>query len=358
MVLKLGKKLFAPKKTDLLFARYADKSLLPFVPRTFGHYGLIATNAWGMLGNDEYGDCVFAGADHETMLWTAAGGNPATFTPANALSDYSAVTGFDPNNPSTDHGADPRSSYSYRQKTGLIDASGKRHRIGAYLLLNQDDINEVHLSTYLFEATGIGLRAPSTMIDQFNAGQPWDIVPGATDTGEGHYVSYLGFDGAYMWVVTWGKLQAMTPRFFLAYCDEAWAILSEEMLRGGVSLDGFSLAQLQKDLASLNNTPIPGPAPAVGNVVTVTLLLHIDPAPIPALAIMTTDLPSDTEGLSYEVGVQAAGGVPPYTWSATGLPAGLSIDPSSGMIAGIPTENGDFFVAITVTDSAGLQVHL
>jgi hypothetical protein len=24
---------------------------------------------WGMLGNDHYGDCVWAGAAHETMLW-------------------------------------------------------------------------------------------------------------------------------------------------------------------------------------------------------------------------------------------------------------------------------------------------
>ena len=64
------------------------------------------------------------------------------FTGANAIEDYSAVTGYDPktpldadgNNP-TDLGTNTRDGLNYRQKTGLIDTAGKRHRIGAYVSL-------------------------------------------------------------------------------------------------------------------------------------------------------------------------------------------------------------------------------
>ena len=51
--------------------------------------------------------------------------------------------------------------------------------------------------------------------------------------------------------------------------------------------------------------------------------------------------------------VQAQGGTPGYTYAATGLPEGLSIDPSSGAIAGTPTDAlGKYSVHVTVTDSA------
>jgi secreted trypsin-like serine protease len=48
----------------------------------------------------------------------------------------------------------------------------------------------------------------------------------------------------------------------------------------------------------------------------------------------------------------ATGGTAPYTWSATGLPAGLSISSSTGQITGTPTTAGTSTVTVTATDSA------
>jgi hypothetical protein len=70
------------------------------------------------------------------------------------------------------------------------------------------------------------------------------------------------------------------------------------------------------------------------------------------LGITTTSLPEAKVGDVYSATLAATGGQPPYTWGATGLPAGLSCS-TAGVISGTPTASGDFTVTVTVTDSAG-----
>ena len=264
--LKLGKQPATYDHRDLMFAQYRTAAALPSHPKHFGHEKLVGPNAWGMLGNGPdpsvspgfggAGDCVFAGGAHETMLWTLEGKTPATFTGANAIADYSAVTGYNPkakpdaqgNNP-TDNGTNVRSGLTYRKSTGLIDSKGKRHCIGAYVSLELGNLDQLLEALYLFGVVGIGFKFPNSAMDQFNSGKPWSVVPGPDPT-EGHYVPFVAYRKNLV-CVSWGRTQQMTPQFFSKYCDEAWAILSPEMLVGGKSLEGFDLAQLQADLKSL-----------------------------------------------------------------------------------------------------------
>ena len=69
------------------------------------------------------------------------------------------------------------------------------------------------------------------------------------------------------------------------------------------------------------------------------------------------DIPEMQAGTAIEpidVSGAVTGGTAPYTYSAAGLPAGLSIDPATGIISGTPTAAADGGTAtITVTDAAG-----
>lgn len=48
-----------------------------------------------------------------------------------------------------------------------------------------------------------------------------------------------------------------------------------------------------------------------------------------------------------------SGGTSPYTFAATNLPAGVTLDPATGEIAGTPTKAGTSSVTATLTDAAG-----
>ncbi len=54
----------------------------------------------------------------------------------------------------------------------------------------------------------------------------------------------------------------------------------------------------------------------------------------------------------------ATGGKGPYAWSAEGLPAGLTVDPTSGAIAGTPTTAGSFTVHLKVVDATTTAVNV
>ena len=139
-------------------------------------------------------------------------------------------------------------------------------------------------------------------------------------------ISAMGGTGAYSWTVSGGPAgvaiaSSSTPNTSLSGTPAAFG--------------PFSVAVTVTD--------------AGGHVASKVFSLTIAPA---KLAITTAALP-DARGCAVYAGptLAASGGVPPYTWSAGGLPGGLTLDTASGAVGGTASAAGKFNVSVTVTDS-------
>jgi hypothetical protein len=86
-----------------------------------------------------------------------------------------------------------------------------------------------------------------------------------------------------------------------------------------------------------------------------TLAITVNTAP---LMINTASLPAATADVSYSAKLAVAGGIKPYTWSVTNgaLPAGLSLNPATGVISGKPTAPGTAIFRVNVSDAENPSV--
>jgi hypothetical protein len=250
--LKLGK---TPARHDpraLLLASYVTPAL-PNPPANFDLTTKVGAN-WGMMDNDQIGDCTCAAAGHLIMEWTANAGKKMV-TPADKqiVAAYSAITGYNPKTGANDNGANEVDVLNYWRQTGIAN-----DKIGAYVSLEPSNHTHVMDSVYIFEGCYIGLQLPKSAQAQTQNHQPWSVPPGGP-TGDGkpgswggHAVPVMAYDARSLTVVTWGALQTMTWSFWEAYCEEAYAIISNDYLTGKKTTpQGFNLQQLQEDLADL-----------------------------------------------------------------------------------------------------------
>src|SRR5580704_11127167 len=88
--------------------------------------------SWGMMLNDQLGDCVIAQDGHVILLWTCLTGThqAAFLSDAQVLAGYEAVGGYVPGDPSTDQGCNMLTNAQYFQSTGFAG-----HRISAFATL-------------------------------------------------------------------------------------------------------------------------------------------------------------------------------------------------------------------------------
>ena len=115
--------------------------------------------------------------------------------------------------------------------------------------------------------------------------------------------------------------------------------------------------ELGSATTSANPTPTPvvfAPGTTIDTVAKGSSADHTL-AIVSGLAITSESLPGGQVGSLYSATMNAAGGTAPITWSASGLPGGLSINASSGVISGAPGAAGSFPVTVTATDRYGSQ---
>ncbi|WP_336281929.1 autotransporter domain-containing protein [Cronobacter dublinensis] len=66
-------------------------------------------------------------------------------------------------------------------------------------------------------------------------------------------------------------------------------------------------------------------------------------------------LPAATAGSAWSQTLSATGGSAPYTWTAHGLPAGISLNPATGALSGTPTTAGSFTFSVTAKEAGNVS---
>jgi hypothetical protein len=248
---RLGKRAAKHDPRTLQLGKYLTSDI-PAPPASVNNsYGI---TSWGMMLNDQLGDCTIAGCGHAVQAWTAANGNELTLPDSVILSYYETWDGYVLGDPSTDQGGVEVNVLNNWRKYGFGYRKG---HVGSDILYAYADpspgnVTHIKQAISLFGGVYIGIELPITAQSQ----TIWDVVGNpqtdpnsAPGSWGGHCVWVLGYDANYLTCVTWGGLLKMTWAFWAAYCDESHALLSHDFVKLiGKSPSGFDLDTLKQDL--------------------------------------------------------------------------------------------------------------
>jgi hypothetical protein len=257
-ILKLGKQ--APKidNRTLRLARYL--AALPLPPPSCNWAK--GVQSWGMMGNDQLGDCTCAAVGHGIQV-TSLNSPEGEITPPDPLilSLYENSCGYVPGDPSTDQGGFIIDVLNYVRKHSLGNEKQHHHRkFKLYAYADPDPGNRTHImqAVATFGVVDIGLGLPVTA--QSQVGSLWDVVGNPqTDPNSqpgswgGHSVVIAGYTPETLTCITWGTLQEMSWNFWATYVDEAHALLYHAWLEQFGAQFPEALAQLEADLLQVEN---------------------------------------------------------------------------------------------------------
>ena len=253
--LKLGK---APHRHDprtFRLARYLAPDLPPPPPAQDWMGGV---GDFGMMGNDEFGDCVFADCGHTFQIVSLnAAQDMISLSTEEVLKYYHWWTGFNPNDPSTDNGAVMLDTFNKWRATNFAG-----HKLIAFAAVNWLNQTEVEQAISLFGGVSFGLALPQTAADQ--VGGVWKVVgdptdaesPSAPGSWGGHAVCTPNYSrsAAVKSCITWGAPQTIEDEFLAVYADECWALFLGYWLIRGPAPSGFRMDALEADLGQLNTS--------------------------------------------------------------------------------------------------------
>ncbi len=231
--------------------------------------------SWGMMQNDQIGDCTAAGAGHAVQVWTANASQEATVTDAQVVAFYSATCGYQPGDPSTDQGG-----VEVDVLTWWHNNSFGGHKLDAFATLDAGNRTNIRDAIWLLGGAYLGLELPiscqtQTIWDVPETGATGDGAPGSWG---GHCVFAIGYDAGGLIVITWGQIKRMTWAFFDAYCSEAYGLLSQEWIKATKAApSGFDYQALVADMAALQSK---APVKADDGTDPTVLTVHLGKATI------------------------------------------------------------------------------
>lgn len=198
-----------------------------------------AVSAWGMLGNDQYGDCGVAGLEHGFMADASATRLTESFaTDAQAVSYYLNYTG------GQDTGVVLSDYLAHVRKDPFYG-----HKVAAYAPVAVHDIPTLQTAIALYDFAYTGIVVTQAMQEAFGEGKPWTTTTLESPVDGGHCVPIVAYDDRYLYCVTWGAVQKITYPAWHRMSDEAWAVITGELAAGDGR--GVNLAALTADLDRL-----------------------------------------------------------------------------------------------------------
>lgn len=241
---KLGK-LAAKKLLGLPLLWNYTTTLAP--PPISADYSIDLKHLGSML-NTKIGDCTCAAVGHAIQTWTSFTQPAEIVIPDGAIEQlYSTVSGYVPGDPNTDVGAAASDVLTYWYNNPL-----QGHKLSAFASIRPGNQSDVMNAIWLFGVCYVGVQLPLTA-----QGGTWDVASGAsTLTGDsaagswgGHAIPVIQYDASGLTCITWGTLKKMTWKFWQSYCDEAYALLSQDWIAAsGSSPSNFDMTALTNDM--------------------------------------------------------------------------------------------------------------
>jgi hypothetical protein len=240
------KKRPAGLKAPLLMAKYL-KDLPPAPEKVYREYK-IPDDAWGMFGNDTIGDCTCAAIAHMLMLVTAHTGTLVVPAEADVIDFYSAVSGYNPVTGANDNGSDLPTVLNRWRDVGL---SG--HQIDQWGDIDPANIENQKHGIHIFGGTDDAVNLPNSAMDQFQAGQPWDVVADDGGIDGGHSIPRFGYGSDGFACITWATDQKGGTAWWQQYLSESCVVITKDWINNadGLTPSGFPIDALIADLAAL-----------------------------------------------------------------------------------------------------------
>jgi hypothetical protein len=225
-----------PKRHDNRTAQFKDFKTIDLVlPTTIDHTEGIVD--WGMMLNDQIGDCAIAAPGHAIMEWTKPT-QEVVPTDEQILEAYSEISGYNPKTGANDNGCNMLDVLNHWRNTGIAG-----HKIGAFVEVDIKNVNEIREALYLFHGIYVGVNLPDSAMKQFEENVPWTVVKRSKIDG-GHAILLVFSDANLYKFVTWGKTQPANLAWVLKYMDEAYAIISQDYFNGTKTAEGYDIPAL------------------------------------------------------------------------------------------------------------------
>jgi hypothetical protein len=236
-----------PDRPHLKLSRILTPEL-PAPPASADWLSPVPADAWGMLGNDQVGDCTVAAVAHKRIGDAFVGqGRRLDISTADCLKYYTHF-GYRPGDPSTDQGAMCQDVLAYWHRHGF---RGEKNL--AYARINVDDHRELKQAIALFGQVYVGVTITQAAEDQFNGDEVWDVTRRSPVLG-GHCITLGAYDSHGLDAVTWGTVHRLTWRWWDVYGDEAWVVLNPRDFtdpKTGRDHDGLDVAALRAHYTAL-----------------------------------------------------------------------------------------------------------